>query len=260
MIGEYSFFFRLAICVFYLFTHLTRLWWLITYRDNDLAPLNNNAVAGNSKSKSKNIAKLADITLADHSLDFGLYNDDNQNDGAYGFDFGPEGALGDEYELDLGFEDELDLGFGVEGETSVKGKGKKRARDNGDGLSEVEGEDDEDRSVEAGRDAAGSQAHASARGSSLPPRIDEDGDMIMGEKDEEMGAFDDMGMDFGDYGGGGKEDQFDLEGQREKSEFIRFIRFLLRILCLTFSFSFQLHKRMPISPNHMVLHLRLQQI
>lgn len=161
----------------------------------------NAPVAGPSKARAqnaKNVSALADITLPEHH--FGDYADES-----LGFDYGDAGPIGGD-DFDLGLDDLLDLGLEVEmglGEEEA-GKGKKRAR-----------EEDEE-SVERGRDAMGSEAHASARGSSAAPELDEfgkEGGEGMVEMDVDMGGMGDF--DFGDFGGGGEDD---LKDQRESSE------------------------------------------
>lgn len=165
----------------------------------------NAPVAGTSNLRAqnaKNVSALADITLPEHH--FGDYGDES-----LGFDYGDAGPIGGD-DFDLGLDDLLDLGLEVEMGLGEDGKGKKRAR-----------EEDEE-SVERGRDAMGSEAHASARGSSAGPDLDafekegEGRDSIAPvEMEVDMGGMGDMGFDFGDFGGGGEKDRMD---QRETSE------------------------------------------
>lgn len=143
--------------------------------------------AGPSKVTGKaNTSALADITLPDHSLArFADYE-------VAEFDYGEGGPIGgDDFELDLGLmEDEVEMGVG---------KGKKRARN-------PDSDDDDDMSVEAGRDAMGSQAHASARGSSVGAYgfDQDDAPAYNKENNAQIGGEQiDLGLDgYGDYGAG----------------------------------------------------------
>lgn len=192
-------------------------------RDFAAAPAGTGVGTGATLKKAgkANVSNKADITLPDHSMAWddgygmGGYGDfDNGIDG--GLDSQVEGFFDEEFELGiLGGEEGEPLEFDEDGLPVEHGRGaNKRGREDDDGeIEDLRSEGD--MSVEAGRHVS---VHASERGSVGPFDY---GDFGGGEKEDQemdMGGMDDLGLG-NDWGEG-----FDLGGLeagangREQSE------------------------------------------